>query len=678
MPWYYRRWRYPTRRRRRTWRRGPRKIFRRRFWRRRHRVRRYRQRKLRKITVKEYQPKVINRLKIKGLMPLFMCNHERRTNNLTQWLYSKTPEHFPGGGGFSITNFTLAGLYELHDHDLNWWTKSNCKLPLIRYLYCKLRLYRQYETDYVFRYLRCYPMKSTNILYMSMQPSMMMMNTHTIFVPCIKDNPKKKPYVNVKIMPPEQMTTKWYFQHDLANTPLLTTLCSAASFTRYYTSSDAISTTIGFFTLNTNIFQTHNYQYFPTTGWHPKNQNYMWALKNGTHDYQNEEVQNLIYLGNTGPYEKGHTINECIPSNTTEGADEWQKKLNEYFSNKKWWGNPFVTEYLTQEVTVLYSTLSPSELRTQHKFKNKTDKLGTSWQLYSDPLIYYCRYNPLEDTGKDCSIYLLPNLRDESDLRPLINDKLKNQGFPLWLLTFGWLDWQKQQSEVQQIDINYLNVLTCPTITPKLQYYIPIDKGFLNKTSPYQPEHVLSRSDTQHYYVKTAFQLQTINLIGSSGPGIVKLQGEKSCEAKMEYRFHFKLGGCPAAMEQVCDPTEQPKYPIPSNLTETNSLQNPETPPEYFLYSFDQKRDQLTKSAIERITKDWETKESTSTFTGSKLQLPTTSRESPPTSDETTSEEEEETLQQKLNKQRRKQRLLKLKILSLLKLTKSSKSLTAE
>nr|UJI58619.1 ORF1 [Anelloviridae sp.] len=673
MPWYYRRWRYPTRRRRRTWRRGPRKIFRRRFWRRRHRVRRYRQRKLRKIIVKEYQPKVINRLKIKGLFPLFMCNNERRTNNLTQWLYSKTPEHFPGGGGFSITNFSLAGLYELHDHDLNWWTKSNCKLPLIRYLYCKIRLYRAYEVDYVFRYLRCFPMKSTQLLYMSMQPSMMMMNTHTIFVPCIKNNRNKKPYVNVKILPPEQMTTKWYFQHDLANVPLLTTLATACSFGRYYISADSISTTIGFWSLNTNIFKFHNYQYFPTTGWHPKDANYMWGLKNGTINFQQEQVQNLIYLGNTGPYEPGHTIAEC-----TENHSTFKEKAQKYFQNKKWWGNPFVGEYLNQERTVLYSTKSPTELLNSNKFDQQTNTLGTEFQKYTDPLLYYCRYNPLEDTGKDTSLYLLPNLRDETDFRPLINEKLKVDGYPLWLEAFGWLDWQKQQSEVQQIDINYLNVFTCPTITPKLQYYVPIDSNFKDKTSPYQPEHVLSRSDEQHYYPKTSFQLKTINLIGSCGPGTVKLPGNNSCEAKMEYRFHFKLGGCPAAMEQVCDPTEQPKYPIPSNLTETNSLQNPETPPEYFLYSFDQKRDQLTKSAIERITKDWETKDFTPAFTGSKLQLPTTSRESPPTSDETTSEEEEETLQQKLNKQRRKQRLLKLKILSLLKLTKSSKSLTAE
>ncbi len=43
-----------------------------------------------------------------------MCNKERLTNNLTQWLYSTAPEHFPSGGGFSVTQYTLSSLFELH------------------------------------------------------------------------------------------------------------------------------------------------------------------------------------------------------------------------------------------------------------------------------------------------------------------------------------------------------------------------------------------------------------------------------------------------------------------------------------------------------------------------------------------------------------------------------------
>ncbi len=176
MPWRYYRWRKPWYRRRRyTWRRRPRQTFRRRFWRRRHRVR-YQKRKLKKITIRQYQPSSIKKLKVKGIHPLFLANKDRLSNNLTQWLYSTTPTHFPGGGGMSLTQFTLNGLFELHSKLSNWWTKSNCTLPLVRYQGCTIKLYKTENFDYVFRYNTCPPMKSCNLLYMCTQPSMMMMN----------------------------------------------------------------------------------------------------------------------------------------------------------------------------------------------------------------------------------------------------------------------------------------------------------------------------------------------------------------------------------------------------------------------------------------------------------------------------------------------------------------------
>ena len=142
----------------------------------------------------------------------------------------------------------------------------------------------------------------------------------------------------------------------------------------------------------------------------------------------------------------------------------------------------------------------------------------------------------------------------------------------------------------------------------------------------------------------------------------------------MSYKFTFKLGGCPTPIKQIYNPTDQPQYPIPNKLNKTNSLQNPKTPPKYFLYNFNQKQKDLTKAAIELLKTDFESKEPFIKSTGSKRQLQPAPQETTSTSDETeTSEEEEETLQHKLNKQRRKQRLLKLQILKLLKLSKHSK-----
>ncbi len=97
----------------------------------------------------------MRRLTVTGKYPLFEGTNERIGNNNTQYIDATAPEFHPGGGLFSIIQFSLAGLYELHLKGRNWWTKSNCTLPLIKYLGCTLRLYRSHSSDYVSVYARC-------------------------------------------------------------------------------------------------------------------------------------------------------------------------------------------------------------------------------------------------------------------------------------------------------------------------------------------------------------------------------------------------------------------------------------------------------------------------------------------------------------------------------------------
>nr|UGV36665.1 MAG: ORF1 [TTV-like mini virus] len=673
MAYHYRAWKYPRRRYRRYWKWRPRKTFRRTFWRRRRRrykVRRRRfKRKLKKIILNEWQPQKIRKLTVTGLFPLFMCNRDRIANNMTQWLYSTAPEHFASGGGFSLTNFSLNCLYELHQKDTNWWTQSNCNMPMIRYLHCRLKLYRAEETDYVFRYSTCQPMKATQLTYMSSQPSMMMMNKHTIFVRCLKNTQHKKPYKIVHIKPPSGFQNKWYWQHDISNTPLVLTQCAAASFTRYFTAATAPSTTIGFKTLNTKFFIFHNYQNPGTQGWHPKQNIFLWSLKNGvTGSIQTAQIQNIVYLGNPGPNEPGKTIKEAYPNIS---LTSWQTDFQNYMTNKNYWGNFFRSEYLTGTARLIYTNYDYQQLKT--KFNSPTQQLSTNFQQLIDPTIYDCRYNPLADTGEKTSVYLVPNIRDETGWDPLNNKNLIVTGYPLWLAMYGFIDWMKKLSEVQQIDINYLVVFTSPCITPKLDYYVVLDHNFIEGTSPYQEQYHLTASDEKHLYIKYAFQMFTINTIASSGPGIPKLPGTNSVEAHMEYKFTFKVGGCPAPMEQVCNPADQPAYPIPNTDIQTTSLQNPTTPPEYMLYYFDERRGQLTARASKRIKHDWETKDPLFAIT-EKSSLEPAAHKEETSSETTTSEEEEETtIEAQLQHQRRKQRLLQHRIKLLLKYLKNTK-----
>ena len=118
-------------------------------------------------------------------------------------------------------------------------------------------------------------------------------------------------------------------------------------------------------------------------------------------------------------------------------------------------------------------------------------------------------------------------------------------------------------------------------------------------------------------------------------------------------------------MSTITDPLEQPTYIIPSNINTTNSLQNPATHPATLLYSFDERRGQLTKTATKRMQKDWETQKIPLLFTEQKFAEPTETQE---TQEETTSEEEEEdNLFQLLNRQRLKQLNLKHRIMKTIK-----------
>nr|UGV39505.1 MAG: ORF1 [TTV-like mini virus] len=653
MPFWYKR--RPWRRRRYTYRRRFRRPFRRRFYRRRW-VRNFK-RKLSKLTIKEWQPVKIRKLRIKGFYPCFLTTHERVTNNLTQWIDSIAPEHFPGGGGFAIIQFTLSALYELFVKGQNWWTTTNCNLPLIRYNGVKLKFYKAEKYDYAVQIIRCYPMKSTDIMYMSTQPSIIMQNRKSILIPCRQNSNSKKPYKKVFVKPPAQMQTHWYFQQHLANTPLLIILISAASFDRYYTSAQSKSTTIGFNSLNSTTFQFHNFKKPGTQGYKPQEKLYFWGLKNGSSvPPENTPMKKLVYLANTLPLTQGETI------------DQQSSAYETYFTNINRWGNIFDPLWLVGDGPLFSTNKTLSELKEQYNtIKDKAIKDTTFFTRRTIPNIVKCRYNPLKDKGKGNKIYMVSITSDFNTWQPPKNPKLIRENLPLWLLCWGWYDWHKKLQEIHLIDNEYLTVIESPYIEPHLNFYIPLDSNFTNEegpTSPYQD--YLTDGDEKNFHPKNAFQLKSINEIGSCGPGVIKLQPDHSAEAHFEYNFHFKVGGCPAPMDNICDPANQAIYPIPDTKSSTTSLQSPESSIYTYLYDFDERRGLLTKKATDRIQKDYSTEQTPFPFTGTALDLPT-SPKTIQTSDEETSEEEtKEDLFHQLKLLRKQQRKLKLNIMSLL------------
>nr|UGV36254.1 MAG: ORF1 [TTV-like mini virus] len=657
--YYYRRnWRPRWRKRYRTfWRRRTRGPFRRR-----RRWKRPVRRKLKALKLIQWQPSHINKLAIKGLYCLFHVHKDTYNQNFAQWETYVPPEGLPNGGGFTIIRFNLQCLFEQHEFARNVWTKSNKNWPLFRYTGCKIRVYRPLYVDLAVKFQTCYPMSASKLLYTGCQPSIMMMSKGCKKIRCKANAPNAKPYKTFRFRPPQQMLNKWYFQHNEAQTGFIMIQAAAASFDKYYISNFSESSVLTFRSLNTKIFTNLNFSKPPTYGYIPKPGFALYYGQNAG----NTKVKDLIWLGNTYEYAQGYTI----ISKTTEST-QWKQKVSKYMESYKNWGNPFHENYLTHPDHLLFGKSHPTiQLtgkihNTETEISENTTATDAGLRVVTQELYFNIRYNPFGDKGYNNNIYIKANWKDNEDLEPDPDIDLQNPGFPNWLSCFGFKDYLIKLGTKSQIETHYIMVWKSEYFTPKLTYYIFIDKYFTQGDTDY----LEGRTDWEntHWYPMITHQLDTLNKLALSGPGAPKLGDVKQAEAKIDYSFYFKIGGCAPPVEKVADPTKQPTYATPTNILETNSLQSPEEPIETFLYQFDWRRDQITKAAAERITKDYGTKTDLFTdaeTTGTEVPLHQTLQKVLNTAEE--KETEKETLFEQLQQHRQQQLQLRNRIKLLL------------
>nr|UGV34568.1 MAG: ORF1 [TTV-like mini virus] len=659
MPWRWRRRRYPRRRRWWFWTRRPRKTFRRRYY---NRVRK--PIKLKRLRLLQWQPRTIRKCRISGMLCLFQCNVNRIGNNFTLYQNSIVPEKTPGGGGFGIHQIGLQTLYLEHQLVNNWWTQPNTNLPLVRYLYCTLKLYQSEDVDWVFTFQRNYPMSSTQLTYPSSQPSVMMLLKNSIKIPSKKTQKWKRPYKKIKIRPPELLTNKWFFQKSIATTPLILFTSVAASFDHYYISTDAQSDNATIPCINTNLFQ--NRHWGQNDIYHIKQLGdkkiYLWATwANLPTETSLPQGKQMILLANGKNYTTGTEYENLRQGQTHYGKWADYKKNIHLYS-----GNPFHTHYLTQQehesCTFYQSTIEPENALPA----SETTQIQTeNFTKIHSPLIIYTRYNPNNDTGTNNISYLLKNYQPEHGWDPYENIKLQLSGFPLYINWWGFLDFQRKQHELTNIDTATIFVTKTNQLHPELPAYVPVSYDFIQGKSPYEDN--LNPQDTNRWYPQVQFQEPAVNTLLQTGPATPKFGEKNMVEAKLKYDFYFKFGGDPAPMVDVKNPTQQPQFPIPNNGLQTTSLQDPRTPPELFLYNFDQRRDFLTNKATKRISKDWQITDSIFSTTGTSHFAPEIQQTFQTSSEETSdSEKEAETLLEQLQLQQRRQKRIKHRIKRLL------------
>nr|UGV39335.1 MAG: ORF1 [TTV-like mini virus] len=662
---YWRR-RYRWRRRRPRWiyRRRFRRPFQRRWWRRKRWVRK---RKLKKLKLLQWQPHYIRKLSIKGMYPMIMTTKDRLSNNLNCYLESIASHDQHGGGGFSICNFSLMTLYLENLQLRNWWTTSNDNMPLIRYLGCTITLYRQAELDYLFYYNNEYPMNATLTTYQSTHPSAMLLNKHTLIMTCKKHNRNKKPYKKIKIKPPSQLLNKWYFQYDIANTPLLQTMTTAASLDRMFLNSTAVSSTIGIRVLDTEGFLNHAWKHNGTSPYEPRPHQICFAAQNGEAIHE-IDIANLTVLGSVTDYTHGTIINAVTPKELPTGWQQGntqqfkniQKKLYAALTDSKNWGNIFLPDWLYGERRMITTNKSVKELVEYFKDKSKLQEgFVEKTQKWKE-----LRYNPFADKGAGNILYLI-DIGDQlhsTDWTPPTNKDVVTTDLPLWALTWGYLDFQRKCKEYTDIDTNCIAVIQSPYFYPKPtpKFIVPLDDSFWNGHSPYMTEGNKTASDWHNWHPKVRFQTLSINTIATSGPATTKLPNNISTEAHIRYRFYFKIGGQPPPMSVLKKPDEQPKFPVPNNLLQTTSLQNPTTPFEYLLWNFDERRGELTKSATKRITEYQKPEKTLLPIAETSTWCPTISKKTQETPETSSTEEEEtSTTEERIQLQRRKQKLLR-------------------
>lgn len=598
---------------------------------------------------------------------MFMCTNERLGNNLNCYLESTAPHKMPGGGGFSICNFTLNMLYEDHLIAKNWWTTGNENMPLIRYLYCKITCYREENVDWLFCYNNSYPINATKLTYMSTHPQAMILNKHTKIITCRRNNRHKKPYKRIFIKPPTQMQNTWYFQKDLAFMPLLQTFTTCCSLDRMFLNSNSISTTTGFISLDTNGWKSHNFPRQTTQPYEPVNNQLLFGMYNGEHELTKIQIGELTLLGDTYNNTDGTPFKDVdIQAKGTQS--QFQQKLQKAKQNSGYWGNPFNKKYFYGDQRIIYSIVPWDTI--VNTYTNETDTLKSQHFKFQTQDWVDCRYNPFKDKGQGNKIYLVntdsgPHL---DDWTPPTDEDIVTENIPIWLGLWGYLDFQRKCNTTTTVDTHRILVIKSPYIVPNtLTYFVPLDETFLHGLSPYQ-DHLIP-SDYYGWHPKVRFQVQSINKLTISGPLTAKLPNEISVEGHIKYDFYFKVGGQPAPMSILTAPDKQPKWITPNNpnnLIQNTSLQNPSTPFEYTLYNFDERRGQITKKAAQRITTHKETESSLLPITDTSSFCPVAPYKETETTDSSETEEDEAPLETQLLQHRREQKLLRKRINKLL------------
>nr|UHM26670.1 MAG: ORF1 [Torque teno midi virus] len=555
-----RRGRYRRRRTRRYKRRRPRRTFRRRTRRRRKKVRK----KKPTIIMRQWQPDSIVKCKIKGVGVLVLGAQGKQLVCYTNVKKAWTPQRAPGGGGFGVEQFSLGYLYREYTFRNNIWTKTNIAKDLVRYLGVQFRFYRHTETDFIINYDRQPPFDIDQYTYPFTHPQQLLLGKHKIILPSRKTKPSGKNYKKVKIKPPKQMITKWFFQHQFSSAPLCLIRAAACNFNYAHLGC-----------CNTNQIVTFSYldiTFYKHGGWANAT-----AQTTPYKPYSN--IGNPLYFAkNLDDLKTQQPDPKKIVTMNTSGMTY----LDSVSYNKGWFQSGIL------------------------QAKYVADQLGDTPRLYAALPINHSRYNINEDNGKGNKMWL-HSIYNSSYDPPSTDKELIIEGLPLYMMLYGWLSYIQALKKTPDFFNTYIIVIECPafrlfTEPGATKQIVPIDPDFINGKGPYG--EVITPYMYNHWYPNLYNQLSVLNSFVTAGPYIPKYSQttNSTWELHYFYQFFFKWGGPEITDQPVTDPAEQRQYDVPDKIKGTIQIRNPEKQIyESILHPWDYRRGIITKTALKRM-----------------------------------------------------------------------------
>lgn len=481
------------------------------------------------------------------------------TNVADQFTISKAP----GGGGFGCELITLKWLYQEYTAHRNIWTRTNQYKDLVRYTGCKITVFRHPYVDFIITYHLQPPFILNKYTYAELQPMNALLSRKKRIVLSQQSAPGKPIHVTFKIKPPKLMSTKWFFQKEFCEYPLLQLCASAASLNYARIQPNGQNQILTIYALNPAFYYNSNWAAYSDQGY------------------------NYTSTGKTSLW-------FTHPLKSPTSPFHYQK--------------PSQAGQNTYDYTVSYETglFSPQVLLATGIYEQSPTT--STHPLAMLPLIVL-RYNPNTDDGYGNEIYLTSIFKGHYD-KPSVTPDYMFNGVPLWMGFYGYYNYLIKSSNDKGLMTTHMFVVKSRSLytisqATKDVYYPILDQEFVYGKLPY--DEYITKTMKKKWYPTAEHQESIINSIVMTGPYIPKFNNitNSTWELDYKYQFFFKWGGPYTTDPLAEDPCKKGTYAPIGALQQRVQIENPEKiSAESLLHDWDFRRGIVTQTALKRMSEN--------------------------------------------------------------------------